>query len=457
MNKKRMRSRDEEEYTAFLKHIREEREETSNFAKSLLTFVLGVCCVLVFGLWFVQNDNLVISIFGEDSPITQQLLAIGHVIKSHTRSSNSWSLFGRQQNILLLGVDSNGNNSDTWKGTRSDTIILMNIDPATHSVNAISIPRDSKVYLPDKYGVDKINAAHAYGGIDMAKQTIEKTLGVKIDKYICVHDEGVREVIDALGGIPIYVEKRMKYDDYAGHLHINLDKGNHVLSGQQAVGYLRFRHDGLGDIGRTQRQQWFLRGFLERLQNPQIISKIPQIVNISKKYIKTDMSLYELSQLAALAKGFDESNLRYMRLFYQTFKNCDTLRHELTWSHYRMLLRVKDETARNWYMNEAANQTWSTRQLDRQISVLYYERLLASQDKKVVQIEAKIKLSEIEPQQFIHDPYVLEFLNLKNYPALHESTIEQALIDNIQHFLGKPSNFVVNSKYLGRKPIFLLI
>lgn len=314
MNKKRMRSRDEEEYTAFLKHIREEREETSNFAKSLLTFVLGVCCFLVFGLWFVQNDNLVISIFGEDSPITQQLLAIGHVIKSHTRSSNSWSLFGRQQNILLLGVDSNGNNSDTWKGTRSDTIILMNIDPATHSVNAISIPRDSKVYLPDKYGVDKINAAHAYGGIDMAKQTIEKTLGVKIDKYICVHDEGVREVIDALGGIPIYVEKRMKYDDYAGHLHINLDKGNHVLSGQQAVGYLRFRHDGLGDIGRTQRQQWFLRGFLERLQNPQIISKIPQIVNISKKYIKTDMSLYELSQLAALAKGFDESNIQIAML-----------------------------------------------------------------------------------------------------------------------------------------------
>ena len=86
-------------------------------------------------------------------------------------------------------------------------------------------------------------------------------------------------------------------------------------------------------------------------------------------------------------------------------------------------------------MNEAANQTWSTRQLDRQISVLYYERLLASQDKKAVQVEAKTKLAEIEPEQFIHDPYVLEFLNLKNYPALHESTIEQALIDNLQHFL----------------------
>lgn len=314
MSKQRMRSRDEEEYTAFLKHIREEREDTSNFAKSLLTFVLGVCCVLSLGLWFVQKDELVIGIFGEDSAITRELLTIGHAIKSHTRSSSGWSLLGRQQNILLLGVDSNGNNTDTWKGTRSDTIILMNIDPATHSVNAISIPRDSKVYLPGNHGTDKINAAHAFGGIDMAKKTIEDTLGVKIDRYICVHDEGVREIIDALGGIPIYVEKRMKYDDFAGKLHINLEKGNHVLSGQQAVGYLRFRHDGLGDIGRTQRQQWFLRGFLERLQNPAVISKIPQIISISKKYIKTDMSPYELTQFAAMAKGFDEGNIQIAML-----------------------------------------------------------------------------------------------------------------------------------------------
>ena len=134
-------------------------------------------------------------------------------------------------------------------------------------------------------------------------------------------------------------------------------------------------------------------------------------------------------------KGFDVSNLRYMRLFYLNFRNCDTLRHELTWSHYRMLLRVKDEKARLWYMNEAANQTWSIRQLDRQISVLYYERLLSSQDQKAVRVEAEEKVAQIVPQQFIHDPYVLEFLNLNGYPALRETTIEQALIDNLQHFL----------------------
>ena len=134
-------------------------------------------------------------------------------------------------------------------------------------------------------------------------------------------------------------------------------------------------------------------------------------------------------------KGFDVSNLRYMRLFYKTFPICDTLRHELTWSHYRMLLRIKNESARIWYMNEAADQTWSTRQLDRQISVLYYERLLSSQNKEIVRKEAEMKMAELVPQQFIHDPFVLDFLNLKHSPELQETNIEQALIENLQQFL----------------------
>lgn len=147
-----------------------------------------------------------------------------------------------------------------------------------------------------------------------------------------------------------------------------------------------------------------------------------------------------LKELAArlskdFGKGFDESNLRYMRLFYRCFPICDTLRHELTWSHYRRLISVENEQARLWYMNEAADEVWSTRQMDRQISTLYYERILASQDKTSVIAEAEEKLDEIKPEQFIHDPFVLEFLNLKDYPALRESDIEQAPIDHLQQFL----------------------
>jgi hypothetical protein len=84
---------------------------------------------------------------------------------------------------------------------------------------------------------------------------------------------------------------------------------------------------------------------------------------------------------AEFGKGFDASNLRYMRLFYQAFPICDALRHELSWTHYRRRLRVDNENARLWYMNESATQNWSSRALERQINTLYYERLLASRDR----------------------------------------------------------------------------
>ena len=150
-------------------------------------------------------------------------------------------------------------------------------------------------------------------------------------------------------------------------------------------------------------------------------------------------------------KGFDERELRRIRQFYLVFPKWDALRPELTWTHYRLLIRVQNEQARLWYMNEAAEQTWSSRQLDRQISVLYYERLLNSTNTSSVREEAEKNLAQLAPQEFIHDPYVLEFLNLKNYPALHETDIEKSLINNLQSFLlelGKGFCFVARQKLM---------
>lgn len=133
----------------------------------------------------------------------------------------------------------------------------------------------------------------------------------------------------------------------------------------------------------------------------------------------------------------------------QKFDKCSTLRSELTWTHYKILMRVESDNAREWYMNEAVDQNWSTRQLDRQISVLYYERLLSSREKAVVIQEADEKISRLEPEHFIRDPYVLEFLDLKDYPGLRETTVEQAIIDRLQEFLlelGKGFSFVARQK-----------
>jgi len=126
---------------------------------------------------------------------------------------------------------------------------------------------------------------------------------------------------------------------------------------------------------------------------------------------------------AEFGKGFDASNLRYMRLFYQAFPIRDALRHELSWTHYRTLLKVDSDSARQWYMNEAATQNWSTRALERQIGTLYYERLLASQDRAAVEQEAASNLQALgkSPREFVRDPVLLEFLGLPNAGTLLES------------------------------------
>lgn len=303
-----------DKYSVFLKHIEEEKKETSNFAKTLLILVLVVIALVIAFLTSLNDTKTIEQLFGKDNAVSNMLITFVEN-KSHKRRAQfTLPFLPRRQNILLLGVDSNGSHTDPWKGTRSDTMVLLNIDPKTRSVNAISIPRDSKVYLADDYGIQKINAAHALGGIRLTKQTVEDTLGVKVDRYIMVSDEAVSKLVDALGGVPIYVEKKMKYDDYSGDLHIHLNKGLNVLQGREAVGYLRFRHDGLGDIGRTQRQQWFLRGLLQKIQTPQAIPKIPEMLNIATTYIKTDLSLYEMSQYAALAKSFDINKIEVATL-----------------------------------------------------------------------------------------------------------------------------------------------
>ena len=160
----------------------------------------------------------------------------------------------------------------------------------------------------------KLILLYVLGGVSLVKKTLKETFGIKIDKYIIVHDDAVEKTVDALGGIPIYVEKRMYYHDYAGKLHIDLHKGNTVLNGKQAVGYLRYRKDGLGDIGRTQRQQWFMKSLFERLHSPQVITKIPEVINVLNSHIKTDMSFYELSQYAALARSIDKNKIEIATL-----------------------------------------------------------------------------------------------------------------------------------------------
>jgi len=295
----------DEQYNAYLKYNDGKPKKPMSFSQ-LVLIVAIVFIVIGIGLFLFAKYSSNLDFKGFSF-----LSNTGIDLKERRHGTN---MFSRKQNILLLGVDSNGRNADPFKGTRSDTILLISIEPSSKSVNVISVPRDSKVYLSDDNGMQKINAAHALGGIKLTKKTLEETLGVKIDKYIIVNNSIVKQMVDAIDGVPIYIEKNMQYRDKTAGLNINLSKGLHVLNGEQAEGYIRYRHDGLGDIGRTSRQQWFLRGVLERLQTPSAIPKIPEIIKIASENVKTDLSLYEMTQIVAYLRSVDMSKIEVATL-----------------------------------------------------------------------------------------------------------------------------------------------
>jgi len=145
-------------------------------------------------------------------------------------------------------------------------------------------------------------------------------------------------------------------------------------------------------------------------------------------------------------KGFDITNLRNMRRFYQAFPIRETLSPELSWSHFNLLARLENANARDWYMREAASRHWSVRALERQIATLYYERLLSSKERLPVEREAVEKTAPLRdsPKDYLRDPYILDFLNLDDR-IYQESDLESGIIVNLQHFLlelGKGFAFV---------------
>lgn len=171
-------------------------------------------------------------------------------------------------------------------------------------------------------------------------------------------------------------------------------------------------------------------------------------------YGKQQMNSLSERLTAQFGRGFDASNLRNMRRFYVAFPIQETVSLKLSWSHYNVLAKLEDPLARAWYQNEAIDNHWSVRALERQIGKLYYERLLASREPASLRQEAAQKLDQLEtetrlhPKQILRDPYIFDFLNLADQ-QLHESDIEQSLLHNLQAFLlelGKGFAFVARQQ-----------
>jgi LCP family protein required for cell wall assembly len=192
----------------------------------------------------------------------------------------------------------------------SDTMLLLRFDPEAEKLMVLSIPRDTYV---EGYSFRKINAANYYGGPALTARVASELLGgIGIDRYVRINVQGVEKLIDALGGVTVYVPKDMKYRDESQHLYIDLEQGEQHLNGDEVMQFLRFRYDRYGDVGRVQRQQILMRALTEQVLNPKTIGRLPKILSVIQSHIDTNLSVEELVALVGFGAKTERSDVQML-------------------------------------------------------------------------------------------------------------------------------------------------
>ncbi|MGE5587618.1 MAG: LCP family protein [Clostridia bacterium] len=204
----------------------------------------------------------------------------------------------RPVNVLVLGTDRTyDDRGKPMEGpARADAIMLVSVNPKANRVYLVSIPRDTKARIAG-HGTGKVNASHTYGGQDLTRRTVEDILGVPIDRYMEVDFQGFVRIIDAMGGVEVEVDKDMHYVDRAGGLKVDLKKGRQMLNGAEALGYVRYRADALGDINRVKRQQNLLKAVARQATRLQNLGKAREIMAILTEHVRTDMSMRDMAAI----------------------------------------------------------------------------------------------------------------------------------------------------------------
>ncbi|KJS85448.1 MAG: hypothetical protein JM58_08375 [Peptococcaceae bacterium BICA1-8] len=249
--------------------------------------------MLVFG--FKWADNMF-------SPITKADTGLIDIIDTENP-------IGKENNapinVLIIGTDEREN-----EPSRSDTLILASLFTDEKQVKLLSIPRDTRVNIPGRKGFEKVSHAHAYGQADLAVKTVEGFLDTNIDFYIKTNFQGFKNIIDHLGGITLNVEKRMLYPEE----DIDLNPGLQTLNGYDALAYVRFRSDGLGDIGRVERQQKFVSALTDHITRFATIPKIPSLVKEVNTHVKTNMSPKDILYFATKFITIDHNSIETFML-----------------------------------------------------------------------------------------------------------------------------------------------
>ncbi|ABR48468.1 cell envelope-related transcriptional attenuator [Alkaliphilus metalliredigens QYMF] len=238
------------------------------------------------------------------------ILFIGNFINTYRADQ-----VGDRTHVLVFGVDDPDGNSGAR--TRADTIMVLSLDPKMNNPLLLSIPRDTRVNIPGRKSMDKINHAHAYGGRELLVSTVEGLLEIEIDYYLRLNYEAVREVVDTLGGIEVDVAVDMKYEDPYDDppLSINIPKGNQVLDGINAMHFLRFRSGYASqDLGRIQAQQQFVQALIKEGLAPWNLIKTPKLLSVFFQHVDTNLTMGKILTMGVNSINLDTDNMTKITL-----------------------------------------------------------------------------------------------------------------------------------------------
>lgn len=266
----------------------------------IIGIVVAILLLIFAGLAYIINPSLKdeIIIFvdkSQDLSITEQIQNNNREVIKITDEKSSKELLKLKNKPIIIAIFG----SDAWssEASRSDVIMLMKYYPMTNDAVLISVPRDTRVDIPGKK-VDKINHAYAFGGAKLLTQTLEKLFNIKIDYYLKFNFSDFETIIDKLGGVKVNSEKDYGYNETV------VPKGINLLTGEQALFYVRYRHDANGDFGRIKRQQEVIVSLSQKLYNPDFIELEKLLTEIYSKYLETNI---DLSTLLKYHKIFDSS------------------------------------------------------------------------------------------------------------------------------------------------------
>lgn len=219
----------------------------------------------------------------------------------------------RPMNILIMGIEpvsgSVDGSPESFAG-RSDTMLLVRLNPSEKSLRVLSIPKDTMITIPEK-GLNKVSDANAQGGLVLAARVVSRTLNnAPIDRYIRISTSGLRQLVDQLGGVEIYVPQPIEDKDAERKLSGNLVKGWQTLNGEQAEQFVRYREPGMGDLPRVQRQQALLMALRDRLNSPTVLPRLPQLVRVMRKYFDTNLKLEEMMALVNFGSNLERDNFQ---------------------------------------------------------------------------------------------------------------------------------------------------